>query len=379
MGEFAKWAEQLPAGDRQPIPDWRERASEQVEQFRKIMPTSAEEGAQNASETLSKLYKMLHGLGYNFRMQRHLDSPKETTQLLPEGDPGIPGKDMTISLPKMAEWLEPRLLSKEAIGPMRAWMQNKEVETKAKLRDKKRRAFAHTTDPMTQPLFAPAAAITIPEAFRKGFTQADADAAVARREVLSVELAKAKEEFEQALTEEYRGRKAASAGEMVDGLAVGMLELEKQGLEEEQGLGMKALNTYLAMAALLGYGTHRAAESFVSKREPGRQKQKLYRMALRQRMHDKGVPVLVDYNEMPAAREAINLTDDLPVPEMKEAAAKVKRISAIVRTLVEKAKALPAKPLSADAPAEWVRKARGGALVPIIRTKTSAARRRLAG
>lgn len=346
MGEFAKWAAKVTEEEppRQPIPDWRERTSEQVNRFREVMPLSAEEGAANASKALSEIYKLLFGLGYNFRAQRHLEKPTEATHLLPEGDPGIPGRDISISMPKLASWMEPRLLSKEAVGPLRAALQNREVEYKAKAKEKMRRAFTASENPLTVPGFVPMAAIAAPEAFRKGFTQADADAAAARNEVLSIELEKAKQEFEEALNAEYRGHKSASLGELVDGLAEASLQLSKEA-QDEQGSGMKALNVYLGLAALLGYGAHRAAEDYTKKRNPGYQKQKLYRLALRQRMHDKGVPVLVDFNELPAAKEELNLTDALPAPEMKEAsAAAVARGGAFLPIIQDPAKPAPPPP-----------------------------------
>ena len=66
----------------------------------------------------------------------------------------------------------------------------------------RRRAFTPTDNPLTVPGFVPAATIAVPEAFRKGFTQADEDAARTRNEILGAELEQAKQEFEQALAEE---------------------------------------------------------------------------------------------------------------------------------------------------------------------------------
>jgi hypothetical protein len=322
VGDFAKWAEQVMALDpeekqlRPKVKHWRERSSEQVNKLREHMPLMAEEGQANATETLKQLSAMIYGLGYKFRMQRHMDQPEETTSLLPRDDPGIPGRDISISLPKAAAWVEPRLFSKQAVGPLRAMLQNTKVEAEARLKERKSKSFASTDNPMTVPGFAPMAAIAVPESFRKGFTQADADAAEVRNELLSAELEQAKQEFEQALGEEYQGRKAASAGEWLDLLA----DRAVKQAESEQGTGQKWLNSYLAAAALLGYGSHRAAENFVSKRDPARQKHKMYRMALRQRMHDKGVPVMVDFNEMPASRVEEDLLTELPIQEAKEAA-----------------------------------------------------------
>ena len=367
MGEFAKWAEQEEQLDqmeetpRPKVKDWRERASEQVGRFKKHMPLAAEEGAQNASEALKQLSALLYGLGYQFRMKRHQEKPDEAVNLLPRDEPGIPGRDVSISLPeprkpepesemaaltpipKFASWMEPRLFSKEAVGPIRAMLQNTKVEAGAKMKERKRKAFAPTENPLTSPGFVPLAAITAPESFRKGFTQADTDSSSMRNEVLGQELEQAKQEFERALSEEYHGRKAASAGEWLDGLTKELFSLEKQA-DSDQGDAMKWLNAYLGAAALLGYGTHRAAENFTSKRDPARQKHKLYRMALRQRMHDKGVPVMVDFNELPAAKEELNLVNELPVQEAKEASegARGGALLPVVRTLTRKS-AIPAR------------------------------------
>lgn len=370
MGEFAKWAEQeeqLDQMEKTPRPkvkNWRERAAEQVGRLKQRMPLAAEEGAQNASELLKQLSSMLYGLGYQFRMKRHQENPDEAINLLPRGDPGIPGRDISISLPesedrpapelesdtmnlfpKTAAWLEPRLFSKEAVGPIRAWLQNAKVESGADLKERRHRAFAPTENPLTVPGFVPIAAITAPESFRKGFVQADTDASSVRNQVLSEELEQAKQEFEQALSEEYKGRKAASAGEWLDNFTHKLFDLEKVA-ESDQGNAMKMLNAYLGAAALLGYGTHRATEKFVSSRDPSRQKHKLYRMALRQRMHDKGVPVLVDFNELPASKAEENLTDELPVQEAKEAGAAARNggLLALVRSVMKSAPAAsPAK------------------------------------
>jgi hypothetical protein len=243
--------------------------------------------------------------------------------------------------------MEHRLLSKEAIGPIRSWLQNAKVESGAKLKERRHKAFAPTENPLTSPGFVPLAAITAPESFRKGFTQADADAAAVRNELLGTELEQAKQEFERALSEEYKGRKAASAGEWLDNFTDKVFALEKRA-DSDQGDAMKWLNAYLGTAALLGYGTHRAAESFTSRHDSARQKHKLYRMALRQRMHDKGVPVMVDFNDLPAAKEEMNLTDELPVQEMKEASegARGGALLPIIRTLVSRPSTSIMKPPS---------------------------------
>jgi len=326
VGEFAKWAQKeldkkKPEKEEKPRPkikDWRERASGQVSRLRKHTPLSAEEGVSNAAETLNQIGTLLGDLGYKFRMQRHLAEPEIATSILPKGDPGIPGRDISIELPKSAEWLEPRLLSKEAVGPLRSFLQDAHVEAKARGREKRKRALAPSADPMTVPGFVPAAVIAAPEAFRQGFTRADDDAKAARNELLQAELEKAKAEFEEALNQEYKGRKMASAGEWLDGLAKSVFHMEKDA-QADQGDMMKWINAYMGLAALLGYGSHRASQKWTEARDPARQKHKLYQMAIRQRMHDKGIPVVVDFNELPAAKAELEATDELPALEAKVA------------------------------------------------------------
>lgn len=317
MGEFAKWAEkELPVEEERPkIEDWRDRASGQTDRLRKHMPLTSEIGTANATALLKQISTALGNLGYNFRMRRHRESPQETS-ILPSGDPGIPGRDISITLPKEASWMETRLFSKEAVGPIRAAFQEAGIETKARMREKRKRALAPGTDPMTVPGFVPAAVIAGPESFRRGFTQADKDTSTARNDELQAKLDVAKEEFEQALTEEYKGRKMASAGEWIDGLTQSVFTLEKSASQSEPGEAMRLINVYLGLASLLGYGSFRASKRWTESRDPARQKHKLYRMAVRQRMHDKGVPVVVDFEDLPAARAravAKSQTDDVPL------------------------------------------------------------------
>lgn len=335
MGEFAKWAapmlkkakpEEVP--ERPRMRDWRERSADQQARFRKHMPTTQEESTQRSIEAINQIKQMMHQLGYNFRMQRHMKGAPEQDALLPKDEPGIPGRDISISLPKSAEWLDEELLTKDAIGPIGAFMQNRAIEAKAKLKEKKRQAFQGTSSPLSNPIFGPAAVITAPEAFREGFNQADEDAKRVRSDRLDAELENAKADFERALEEEYAGRKSASAGEWIDELA-GLL-IKKS---DDQGVGSKVLNTYLTLAALLGYGSHRAAKSFTSKHDPSYQKQYLTRMALRQKMHERGVPILVDYGSLPAARKKeeeerpVESDVEMPFFEAKEAAADTPQVA----------------------------------------------------
>lgn len=348
MGEFAKWAEaQLDVKpeekERPKIDDWRERADKQTQRLRKHVPLSAEVGTARATDALQQITSLLGGLGYKFRMQHHLESPDTATSVLPKEDPGIPGRDISIELPKEASWLEPRLFSKEAVGPIRSFLQDARVETRAKSRAKRKRALAPGTNPLTIPGFVPAAVIAAPESFRRGFTQADEDAKSVRNELLQAKLDEAKAEFEQALSEEYKGRKMASAGEWLDGLTKSVFALEKNA-QSDQGEAMKWINAYLGMAALLGYGAHRASKRWTESRDPARQKHKLYRMALRQRMHDKGIPVVVDFNELPAGQAQTETTDELPVPEIKEAM--VKRAAMSLKQILSRKVAPALPPLS---------------------------------
>jgi hypothetical protein len=318
VGEFAKWAAPLlKEADSQEVPmrprmrDWKERSADQLQRMRRHIPTSREESDRNTQEALEQIKKLMHGLGYQFRMQRHLAGSPEQDSILPAGEPGIPGRDVSITLPKSAEWLEPRLLSKEALGPIQAGLQTRAIETKSKFKEKKRRAFMRTESPLTNPLFGPMAVITAPEAFRHGFQQADTDAQAAKNKILDRKLEEAKNDFEQALAEEYLGQKSASAGQWIDEFAQVMLKAA-----DDRGIGMKMLNTYLTLATLLGYGTHRASKKFVEKHEPAAQKHKLLRMALRQKMHERGVPILVDFDELPAAH-----TEDFveqPSPQVEQ-------------------------------------------------------------
>ena len=232
---------------------------------------------------------------------------------------------------KTADWLEPRLLSKEAlIGFLTDPIKNKFEESALDLHklmdDKRERAMRVTGDPATLPSFYPSAALAIPKSFMEGYRDADTMQGERIENDMNQRLEKARHEFETALSDEYAAsrHKVSSAGEFIDGLAQWWNgDLEKSA----DGEANKALGVYLAAASLLGVGSHAAAKSLWEQRDPRYQKYKAMQDLMKQRQRHSTLPVYVTEEHIPAETmskalaapkiDAPEQGDDMPPTETK--------------------------------------------------------------
>jgi hypothetical protein len=152
---------------------------------------------------------------------------------------------------------------------------------------KKEKLTRVTSDPKTLPFYYPALAISTPKAFMEGYQTAETDNAKKMREEMDKKLQEAKTEFEQAMQEEYSDKqKAASAGQLIDGLAL-------VHVKEAEGELNTAMGMYLALASLLGMGAHNVGKSWVEKRDPRYQKMKAVKEMVMRRSYLQPPSVLV--------------------------------------------------------------------------------------
>jgi hypothetical protein len=275
--------------------DWREVLKGQTQRLRKHMPTSEDLAVSRAKELLEQLSEKAYAAGVMTHLSKRM---KEDNPLIDRPLRGMPGREVTISLPEpkaasekvaekdgLPEWFEPRLLSKEAgvFDFLTDPLLNKAEEMKAqaaKKIDELRLSGTRTTeDPGTLPWFYPAAALTVPQQFSAGYGAADKALDEERKRKLNEEIEQARQEFERALSEEYTSKhgSASSSGELIDGLA-------QFHVKTAEGEINQALGAYLALAALLGTGTHEFTRRWVEKRDPKRQKYKALRDAVLRRM-----------------------------------------------------------------------------------------------
>jgi len=286
MGAFAKVANGV-------IADWAERLEDQRARLSKKIPSSNVESAARATELLDKLKAMSYQLGYGMRKERVTG----VSRILPRepGDPGVPGREIVIDLPSTKKgWYDPRLASKEAgllsaiTDPIGEQVEETSLDLQRAADEKMRQATRVTASPHTLPWFYPAAALTVPKAFSQGYQTAEQEVDARETHDLNRRLQKAKKEFEQALEDEYaESRKAASAGELVDGLA----QLHVKAAED-YNLNT-ALGVYLALASLAGTGAHNVSKSWAEKRDPRYQRLEALQQAMQKRMRAKPPRVVV--------------------------------------------------------------------------------------
>lgn len=289
MGEFAKRANAvLKVAEAEGVPvDWKTTADEQIGRLRQHVPLAADVSTAKSLDMLKQLRELAYQLGYTSRL--NMASPIKPELALTQ-----PTRETTIPLPKEAS--QKHALMQAVTDPMRAWSQSAGGDFTERMKRKLSDRMRVTENPLTNPAFLPAAAIMVPEAFREGARAAETSVRGSQSQELDSALVQAKQDFEDALRAEYVGRKKiSSAGELLDGLADKLIE------KQAEGELATAANVYLALAALLGYGAHNAAKTWTEKRDPARQDQKMLHHALRQRALDQGVPVLVDFNSLPAA------------------------------------------------------------------------------
>lgn len=200
---------------------------------------------------------------------------------------------------KGAEWFEPHLLSKEALmgfvtDPLKNKYEDMMVNLRNSMNEKRLHGMRITSDPMTIPSFAPSVALSVPKSFVSGYQAADKAQAERLHGEMDQKLEKARQEFDNALKDEYSAshQKAASAGEFIDGLA-------QWWTKQADGEINRALGLYLAAAGLLGAGGHAAAKSVWQKHDPRYQRLKAMQDMIKLRQRHTQLPVLVTEEHLP--------------------------------------------------------------------------------
>lgn len=283
MGEFAKLAADV-------LEPWETELKRQEHNLYKKIPSSEEESTLKALKSVEELRDKSFEAGY---MLRHLRRQSEGVQpLFPEDVEGVPGREIVLSMPKKAGVLD------AIINPLHETAEDIKMRAYRSINEQKERLTRITSDPSTLPWYYPMMAMTAPNSFAAGFQKAEKDMDAEELARVNERLTKAKMEFERALSEEYNSAssvksssvKAASAGELIDGLA-------KVHVKSAEGELNQALGIYLAMASLLGQGANMTAKEWAEKRDPQRQKLKLVREAIRQRMRTYMPPVRIESGE----------------------------------------------------------------------------------
>jgi hypothetical protein len=302
MGRLSKRADEI-LGD-----DWREVLSGQTERLRKHIPTSEDVAQSEAVKALKQLRDKAYLAGVMAHLSKRVgeaDAP-----LLDRKLPGMPGREVTVSLPepepKAASWFEPRLLSKEAgvfdfiVDPVVNKAEELKADAAKKLDELRLSGTRTTTDPGTLPWFYPTAALTVPSQFSAGYSAADKSLDEERKRKLNEQIEEARQDFERALAEEYSS-KHASAGSLIDGMA-------RFHVKSAEGEINQALGAYLALAALLGTGTHEFTRRWVEKRDPKRQEYKALREAVLRRMQARPPRVQITAPRMDMEKTSPELT-----------------------------------------------------------------------
>lgn len=301
MGALVKIADALIG------PDWRTRMDDQTARLREHVPLAADEAQLAAAEKLQQLTHLAEQLGYNMRSQQR--DRQGISQIL-----GTPREKM-ISLPAQSPAPVPALGEKVALlgavtGPIRNALEDAKLELQNVADEKRRSATRVTSDPMTIPTFAPSIALSLPKSFASGYRNADAELDAKAKADMEAQILAARGEFESALSDEYKGHKIASFGELLDGLA--KVACLVKGADGELN---KALGMYLAGAALVGQGAHVTAKNWVERHDPRHQRAKALRDAIMLKRQANPPPVLVappvGVDESPFV-EKVALLEQLP-------------------------------------------------------------------
>lgn len=295
MGEFAKLAAASLIADAE-IEPWEAELQRQERSLYSKIPSSSDEATSKAMKNIEALRNKSFEAGYMFRYLRRKE--EERNNLLNETQ-GVPGREIAISMPKKAN------IADAVLNPLQETAEDVRMRISRNIGEQKERFARTTSDPKTLPWYYPTMTLTAPNAFASGLQGAEEDLDAEELARVNERLTKAKTEFEQALASEYGtathtkagSARAASAGEIIDGLA-------KVHVKSAEGELNQALGAYLSLAALLGQGAHMTAKEWAEKRDPNRQKIKLLREAIRQRMRTYMPPIRVESGEPTLASES---------------------------------------------------------------------------
>jgi len=272
--------------------DWEQSLAAQQERFRKVAPLSSDVAMDEAARRMKKYQEIAYTLGYAMRKNRpQSEIEKEISGDLAPSElsslEGSPGREIVFKVPeKVAEWFDPRLLSKEAgpiTDPVRYGTQDAVAAMLRFMSEKKEEATKITTDPSTHPAYYPALALGVPKSFMAGYQDANKELQGQTRQQVDTALESAKKEFEQALSGEYDQHKLDGAAEQkaamfIDGIA-------KMHVKEAEGELNQLTNMYLGLATLLGSGAFAVGHNWAEKHDKSLQELKAMREYLRRRAY----------------------------------------------------------------------------------------------
>jgi hypothetical protein len=288
MGAFAKAADALLEGA---APDWEQRLAAQRARLYEHIQTSEQEAAGAARKNIEHLTRKAFELGYAMRRQRHQEMYGEASSL---GAQAVPRRELTVGPgrhPDAVAGIKSAGVMSAIGNPVGETVQDARTGLINWLDERFRKGTQVTTDPGTLAWYYPSMATAAPKAFMQGFRQADTDMNAAAHVDVDAKIEAARKAFHDALAGEWRERRggvknAADAGEMIDWLA-------QEHIKTAEGELNQILGGYLALASLLGQGTHHLAESMTMKRDPAQQRLRAIKELLLQRQLAQPAPIRV--------------------------------------------------------------------------------------
>lgn len=277
MGAFAKAAAAA-------VDDWESRLQGQQERLNAVIPSTQQETTLKALAKLKAIRQGAFGAGYSMRNQARTDPMADLlTELKSES---IPTREHAITLPG----LEARPTVKKAllgpiIDPIKHGIQDLRADAMQSVDKHLASATRVTDDPATLPWYYPSLAMQTPKSFAEGYQEADKNHAKTVNTGLDKQIASAREQFNRALQDEYKGRrKAASVGELIDELAV----------KTAAGELNTAAGVYGALAGLLGTGSYHQSKAWTEEHDPRVMKAKALKELIRTRMRNSPPVVRVE-------------------------------------------------------------------------------------
>lgn len=276
MGAFAKAAAAA-------VGDWESKLQGQQDRLNAVIPSTEQETTLKALAKLKAMRQGAFSAGYGMRSQARTDPMADLLNELKSES--IPTREHSITLPGLAQPTVKKALLGPIINPIKHGVQDLRAGAAQAIDKQLASATRVTDDPATLPWYYPQAALQTPRAFSEGYQQADKDHAKTVNTGLDKQIASAREQFNRALQEEYKGRrKAASAGELIDELAI----------KTAAGELNTAAGVYGALAGLLGTGAYHQAKGWTEDHDPRVMKAKALKELIRTRMRNSPPVVRVE-------------------------------------------------------------------------------------
>lgn len=266
--------------------EWENQLAKQEATLHQRIPSTIDEATHNATQRLQDLKQRAYQIGYHLRK----------TKLMAQGNPiesamnpdALPGRAMQVSMPWLAK--AGGFADEAVFNPLSSKVRDlfNKVRHKAELSSVNARAT--TADPNTLPEYKPSVALAVPSALQEGMRAAEQEHHGGMEGELKTKVESARQDFENALRDEFatRGSKAASAPELLEGLADLNFKKAEAGWMNDLG------GLYLAMAGLVGSGAHGLGQHWVEENDPRYLKAK----ALREAVHNRAAqnPVQLSFS-----------------------------------------------------------------------------------